>query len=478
MIHITNVETCGWGPALRGMRNPKDSWDRSDSRSWVNSFCQEEPELGPNDLTLATTLAKGGPVHAKYRRMIVVYCDITAPLYWWKEFDTYKIGTVANSCSTMHTIHKHPLNLNDFAHEHLSECNRNLLQHIIDNINEARRNLIAATDSDAHKNEWWQMIQLLPTSFLQKRTIMLNYEVLHNIYHSPRYNHKLDEWREFCEWIKTLPYANELIITQQVIPMKVIKVTLPRTIKNIEIRIFADLHIGDKHCDLAAIKNEIDYVANTENCYAILNGDIVNNATKTSVSDSYAELMSPMQQLATYIELFTPIKDKILAMTQGNHENRTYIKEGVDLTQVVAAQLGLEDRYSKTGAVLFLKVGERKLPNCSKRVPVCYSFYILHGSGGGRKEGAKAIRLADMASIIDVDIYIHSHTHLPMVMREGYYRTDISNGVVNYVDKLFINSSAQLHYGGYGEAFEFKPSSTKCPVIYLSGVEKFATASL
>lgn len=260
--------------------------------------------------------------------------------------------------------------------------------------------------------------------------------------------------------------------------MKVIKVTLPRSLKNVEIRIFADLHIGDRHCNLEQVKQDIEYVRTTPNCYAILNGDILNNATKTSVSDSYAELMPPMEQLALFIELFLPIKDKILAITQGNHENRTYIKEGVDLTLFAAQQFGLEDRYSKTGAVLFLKVGERKLPNNNKRVPVVYSFYIIHGSGGGRKEGAKAIRLADMASIIDVDVYIHGHTHLPMIMREGFFRTDISNGVVKFVDKLFINGSAQLTYGGYGEAFEFKPSSTYCPVIYLSGTSKFATASL
>lgn len=260
--------------------------------------------------------------------------------------------------------------------------------------------------------------------------------------------------------------------------MKVIKVTLPRNLKNIEVRIFSDLHIGDKHCNLAAIKKEIDYVKNTPNCYAVLNGDIINNATKTSVSDSYAELLTPMEQLATYIELFEPIKDKILVLTQGNHENRTYIKEGVDLTQVVATQLGLQDRYSKTGAVLFLKVGERKLPHSSKRVPIIYSFYIIHGSGGGRKEGAKAIRLADMATIVDVDIYIHGHTHLPMIMREGFHRVDPSNGVIKYVDKLFVNGSARLDYGGYGETGEFKPSSITCPTLTLSGVEKFATASL
>lgn len=259
--------------------------------------------------------------------------------------------------------------------------------------------------------------------------------------------------------------------------MKVIKVTLPRTVKDVEIRIFADLHVGDKFCNLAAVKNEIDYVARTPNCYAILNGDIVNNATKTSVSDSYAEILSPMEQIAMYIDLFEPIKDKILVMTQGNHENRTYIKEGIDLTEVVAAQLGLKDRYSKTGAVLFLKLGEHKIKN-SKKVPIVYSFYVIHGSGGGRKEGAKAIRLADMATIVDVDIYIHGHTHLPMVLREGFYRTDHSNGVVKYTDKLFINGAARLEYGGYGESFEFKPSSIKCPTLQLSGTHKYANATL
>lgn len=203
MIIIDKVSTCGWEPAIRGMRNPKDSWDRSDS-----GFFPDGPHLGHHDLELANTLAKGGPVHAKYRRMIDVYLDITAPLYWWKEFDTYKVGTVANSCSTMHTIHKRELTLDDFATDQLTECNKNLLEMVIRNINEARRQFIAT----GNKKQWYQMIQLLPSSFLQKRTIKLNYEVLYNIYHSPRYNHKLYEWRIFCEWIATLPYAMELII--------------------------------------------------------------------------------------------------------------------------------------------------------------------------------------------------------------------------------------------------------------------------
>ena len=211
MIIIDKVSTCGWEPAIRGMRNPKNSWDRSDS-VFNPGF---SPDLGFHDLELANTLAKGGPVHAKYRRMIDVYLDITAPLYWWKEFDTYKVGTVANSCSTMHTLHKRDLTLDDFAYDQLSQCNRNLLDMVIHNINAARREYLEclkASDTDKAKRCWYQMIQLLPSSFLQKRTVKLNYEVLHNIYHSPRYNHKLIEWRIFCEWIATLPYAMELII--------------------------------------------------------------------------------------------------------------------------------------------------------------------------------------------------------------------------------------------------------------------------
>ena len=211
MIRITNIETCGWEPALRGMRNPKDSWDRADSRFWQNAFHAEEPELGPNDLDLSLRLALGGPVHAKYRRMIKVYFDIQAPLYWWKEFDTYKVGTTTNSCSTMHTIHKRDLTLDDFAIDHLTECNLNLLTLIIKNINDARRDFVEAEDSGAAKEAWWQMIQLLPSSFLQKRTVEVNYEVLSNIYRF-RKNHKLDEWREFCRVIEQLPYAKELIL--------------------------------------------------------------------------------------------------------------------------------------------------------------------------------------------------------------------------------------------------------------------------
>ena len=258
--------------------------------------------------------------------------------------------------------------------------------------------------------------------------------------------------------------------------MKTITVSLPKTLKSAEIHTFADLHIGDNHCDLASIKQRIEYVAGKDNAYAILNGDIMNNATKASVSDCYAENMSPMSQLEMFTELFAPIKHKILCITQGNHENRTYIQDGVDLTAVAAKELGVIDRYGKNGAMLFVKIGD--MGAHEHHSPVSYAIYCTHGTGGGRKEGAKAIRLADMATIIDADIYIHSHTHLPMSMRQGYYRTNIVNGCVKHVERLFVNTSASLDYGGYVQQYEMKPSSKRCPIIYISGTTKQFAAEL
>ena len=212
MITIENVSVNGMKEAIRGMRNPLNSWDKSDSYSTYihneETFNMAEWQFfaGEEDLRLAATLAEGGPVHAKYKRMIQVYADITAPLYWWKEFDTYKIGTVANSCSTMHTIHKKDLTLDDFSVENLGESNKKLISDLIDHINVDIRLYRESKD----KHYWWQIIQMLPSSFNQKRTVMLNYEVLTNIFNSRRY-HKLDEWWRFCEWIETLPYANYII---------------------------------------------------------------------------------------------------------------------------------------------------------------------------------------------------------------------------------------------------------------------------
>jgi predicted phosphodiesterase len=262
-----------------------------------------------------------------------------------------------------------------------------------------------------------------------------------------------------------------------------IKIDLPRELESLEIHTFADEHIGDEHCDIARLQERIEYVKNTPNAYCILNGDILDNATKTSIGDTYTQEFNPMEQLKRAVELFSPITDKVLCITHGNHENRTWKKEGINLSYLIAAQLGLEDRYTPTSAILFVRFGtaphNHKESNGSGNTrKLCYTIYTLHGSGGGRKEGAKAIRLADMASIIDCDIYIHSHTHLPMIMKQGFHRIDTRNSAVACVDKLFVNTASNLRYGGYGEAGEFKPSSMHSPVIHLDGRKKYFKATL
>lgn len=209
MIKIEFTDVYGWKAAIRGMRNPMNSWEKSDS------YCSTiikleggkyiEDFLGEKDLDLMKRLVKAGSDHAKFMRFIDVTCDITAPFYWWKEYDTYKVGTVANSCSTMHKIHASPLKLEDFSYEHLTKISRNVLNVTIEALNSSRR----AFNENKDKGEWWQMIQLLPTSYNQRRTVKLNYAVLRNMYHA-RKNHKLDEWLDFCTWIESLPYS-ELI---------------------------------------------------------------------------------------------------------------------------------------------------------------------------------------------------------------------------------------------------------------------------
>jgi hypothetical protein len=244
MIKIRNTSVHGFEPAIRGMRNPLNSWEKSDSRFF--DYSSEDTQfgavanhyhdimnrtiiipndsddfesdytpdvVGENDYNLMMKLAKAGTTHSKYRRMLTVYCDITAPLYWWKEFDTYKVGTVANSCSTMHKIQEKEFTLDDFSHEHLIDDDFVLSDYIlkwtITMLNRARDAFLKTGD----KKYWWQMIQLLPTSYNQKRTVMMNYEVLAGIYPN-RKDHKLDEWHEFCEWIKLLPYS-ELITMEE-----------------------------------------------------------------------------------------------------------------------------------------------------------------------------------------------------------------------------------------------------------------------
>ena len=222
MLKIENVDVTGWEAAIRGMRNPLNSWDKSDSgtkcpyeKEACCGECQQNFCIGPNDKDLMKRLRNAGTDHRKFMRMITVYLDITAPLYWWKEFDTYKVGTVANSCSTMHKIADKEFEFRDFSREklintlsmgiqekHIAYSPMQVLAITIECLNSYRKLYLQTKD----KKYWWQMIQLLPSSYNQRRTVMLNYEVLANIYKSRR-NHKLDEWHVLCDWIKTLPYS-------------------------------------------------------------------------------------------------------------------------------------------------------------------------------------------------------------------------------------------------------------------------------
>ena len=216
MLTIENAETFGWEAAIRGMRSPKNSWDKSDS--WWSSPDEngtDEPMyiIGENDLKLMKTLAAAGQDHGKFLRMIHVQLDVTAPLYWHKEADQYKVGTVTDSCSTMHKIHAKEFDVNDFSHEHVEELtgddynmSYDFLLRTVDILNYYRKKFLDTKD----KRYWWQLIQLLPSSYNQRRTWDLNYAVLRNIYHA-RKGHRLDEWKTLLDWIETLPYAKELI---------------------------------------------------------------------------------------------------------------------------------------------------------------------------------------------------------------------------------------------------------------------------
>jgi hypothetical protein len=241
MIKFEKTEVVGWEPAIRGMRNPMNSWEKSDTHSCGTcgdcdncidydncpyGYDYLKTVIGPNDHELMMKLAKGGPVHAKYRRMITVYVDITAPLYWWKEFDTYKIGTVANSCSTMHKIHAKEFTRDDFSWDHLVgdnvvpdhdyQSSTYVLDLVIESLNFWRDEYLTGKESGITKDKraWWQMIQLLPSSYNQKRTVELNYEVLVGIY-KHRKNHKLDEWLELCSWIESLPYSEFITLGEE-----------------------------------------------------------------------------------------------------------------------------------------------------------------------------------------------------------------------------------------------------------------------
>lgn len=263
--------------------------------------------------------------------------------------------------------------------------------------------------------------------------------------------------------------------------MHTVTADYPASWPDARIYILSDLHIGDVNADMAEIQARVQRIADDPRGLCVLNGDLLNTAVRNSVSDIYAELVPPMEQISMVVSLLKPIRHRVIAADTGNHENRVYRTDGLDMMRLICRELGIEQRYAPEGVLCFLRFGDKpanERSNGRRKQPYIYSIYATHGTGGGRKEGAKAIRLADMASIVDADCYIHSHSHMPMIMKQSFFRVDIQNRKAVMVDKLFVNDAAAVGYGGYGQAGEFKPASKQSPVIHLSGDCKFMKATL
>ena len=249
--------------------------------------------------------------------------------------------------------------------------------------------------------------------------------------------------------------------------MKAIRADLPVDLKSIELLVLADYHYADPHSDHDAIRKDIDYVSQHDNVYCVLAGDLFDCALKSSLGDVYTN-SSPMEELSAVTVLMKPIAHKILAIVGGNHEARHYRTNGIDMTMLLAKQLGVEDRYSPDTALLFLRMGRDGKSNAHHR-QILYTVYLTHGSGGGRKEGGKIQRLADYCQIVDADIYVCGHTHLPASFKTGFARPSSANSSITYCTKLFVNCAAKLKYGGYGDTGGFKPPCIDTPRILLNG---------
>ena len=257
--------------------------------------------------------------------------------------------------------------------------------------------------------------------------------------------------------------------------MKVTTHSLPEEFDEIQILALADMHNGDPHSNYKKILEYIDYIDNTPNCYFLLNGDVCDCAIKTSIGDIYGSNLQPMAQLEQAVKLFGKIAPKCLCIDPGNHENRIYKNDGLDLTQIMATQLGIADRYSPTSSFLFIRFGQIHDDHPRK---ACFTMYCVHGAGGGRMEGGKINRLMQLASIVDADIYVHSNTHLPAIVKNSYFRVSAFNSSVKQVDKLFVNTGSTLDYGGYGEIQCYKPNSIETPMIILNASKHTAKAIL
>lgn len=259
--------------------------------------------------------------------------------------------------------------------------------------------------------------------------------------------------------------------------MRTIAHKLSEDFETLQILPLADFHIGDVHSDGKKIMEWIDYIKRTPNCFALINGDIFDCAIRNSIGDVYSAALNPMAQLEQGVKLFGEISERLLCCTGGNHEHRIYKDTGIDVASLMCSQLGKPEIYSPTSALLFIRFGKQSKRRDER--PVAYSLYQLHGNGGGRQESSKIGRLMELASVVDADIYVHSHTHTPAIVKNSYYRVCLQNNSVQKVDRLFVNTSSTLDYAGsYGETKGLKPTSIETPMIILDGKRHHAQAIL
>lgn len=257
--------------------------------------------------------------------------------------------------------------------------------------------------------------------------------------------------------------------------MKVIDNRLDVT-GDIQIHIFADEHLGDSLSDFRRLQERIKYVAETPNAFCVFGGDLLDTAIASSIGDTYAATFSPREALIQCEKIFAPVAPKVLGVVGGNHERRVYRSDGIDLTEIMCSQLGILDKYSPTTALIYVRFGKDKGHGGNRQL--VYSMYLTHGSRGGRRPGGKVNALEDLSRIVDADIYIMNHTHSPAVIRQDYFRADSQSATVRRCEHLFVNSAANLDYGGYGDIAGYVPSSMRSPVITLADGQKYAYATL
>ena len=259
--------------------------------------------------------------------------------------------------------------------------------------------------------------------------------------------------------------------------MKAIKIDLPEIVTSIDVLPVADYHWADPNSNHDKIMEDIAYIRDNEDVYCVLNGDLMDCAIASSIGDTYGATLSPMDELKACVDLFKPIAHKILCVVPGNHEARHYRTNGIDMTSLMCDQLGISDRYSPTTALLFIRLGKNGDSKNHGR-KVAYTIFVSHGNGGGRKEGGKIQRLVALSTIIDADVYICGHTHLPALLKDNFARPCMANSSITYGTRLYVNTSAKLNYGGYGETGAFKPPCIDTPIIHLNGTRKEMRATL